>query len=157
MSRAGKMVVAAATTNVRSSAAIFCSGGSVSRRSTINCQPCHDFLCCLTSLQFRSATETRSQRTARTLRECDLTKLSSCPSRPRTGTKLIRRSSFVIAQTGRRYFAAFFSPWRAGASREGCLASARRSVFFRRFARFLALSLPRLCPMNVNFRPLVVP
>src|SRR5206468_4028216 len=28
------------------------------------------------------------------------------------------------------------------------LASARRSVFFRRFARFLALSLPLLCPIS---------
>jgi hypothetical protein len=28
------------------------------------------------------------------------------------------------------------------------LASARRSVFFRRFARFLALSLPLLCPIG---------
>jgi hypothetical protein len=31
------------------------------------------------------------------------------------------------------------------------LASARRSVFFRRFARFLALSLPLLCPINLIF------
>ncbi len=49
------------------------------------------------------------------------------------------------------YFSAFFCPWRAGASREGCLASARRSVFFRRLARFLALSLPLLCPISLNF------
>jgi hypothetical protein len=63
----------------------------------------------------------------------------------------------IIAEVARRYFAAFFSPWRAGASREGCLASARRSVFFRRFARFLALSLPRLCPINVNLPLIVVP
>ena len=62
----------------------------------------------------------------------------------------------VIAEVARRYFAAFFSSWRAGASREGCLASARRSVFFRRLARFLALSLPLLCPINVNLRPVVV-
>ena len=58
---------------------------------------------------------------------------------------------------GLRYFAAFFSPSRVEASREGCLASARRSVFFRRVARFLTLSLPLLCPINVNFRPLVLP
>jgi hypothetical protein len=40
-----------------------------------------------------------------------------------------------------RVFAAFF-PWRAVALCEGCLASARRSVFLRRLARFLTLSLP---------------
>ena len=76
---------------------------------------------------------------------------------PRRGTKLIRPSSCIIAAVARRYFAAFFSPWRVGAWREGCLASARRSVFFRRFARFFALSLPLLCPINVNSRPVVVP
>jgi hypothetical protein len=42
------------------------------------------------------------------------------------------------------YFAAF-----------AFLASARRSVFFRRLARFLALSLPWLCPISFNLRPLV--
>jgi hypothetical protein len=36
-------------------------------------------------------------------------------------------------------------------------ASARRSVFFRRLARFFALSLPLLFPINVNLRPLVAP
>ena len=36
------------------------------------------------------------------------------------------------------YFAFFF------------FASARRLVFFRRFARFLALSLPLLCPISFN-------
>jgi len=55
-----------------------------------------------------------------------------------------------------RYFVAFF-PWRAVASCEGCLASARRSVFFLRLARFLALSLPLLCPIRLNFRPLIAP
>jgi hypothetical protein len=45
------------------------------------------------------------------------------------------------------YFVSAFFPWRAVASREGCLASARRSAFFRRLARFLALSLPLLCPI----------
>jgi hypothetical protein len=40
------------------------------------------------------------------------------------------------------YFAVFFSR-RAVASREGCfLAAARRSIFLRRTARFLTLSLP---------------
>jgi hypothetical protein len=34
------------------------------------------------------------------------------------------------------------------------LASARRSVFFRRFARFLALSLPWLCPITSKTHPL---
>lgn len=67
------------------------------------------------------------------------------------------RPNSCLAEVGRYYFAAFFSSWRAGASRDDCLASARRSVFFRRFARFLALSLPLLCPMNVNLRPVVVP
>ncbi len=56
-----------------------------------------------------------------------------------------------------RYFSAFFSPSRAVVPRlrgEGCFASARRSVFFRRFARFLALSLPLLCPIIPNTLPL---
>ena len=62
-----------------------------------------------------------------------------------------------MAEIGQRYFAVLFSLWRAEAPREGCLASARRSAFFRRLARFLKLSLPLLCPINVNFRPVVVP
>jgi len=33
------------------------------------------------------------------------------------------------------------------------LATARRSFFFRRRARFLTLSLPWLCPIGVNTRP----
>ena len=44
------------------------------------------------------------------------------------------------------YFAAFFFFPRA-----------RRSVFFRRLARFLALSLPLLFPISLNLRPLVAP
>ena len=44
------------------------------------------------------------------------------------------------------YFADFFF-----------LASARRSVFFRRFARFLALSLPLLCPISLNVRLFAAP
>jgi hypothetical protein len=40
------------------------------------------------------------------------------------------------------YFADFFF-----------FASARRSVFFRRLARFLALSLPLLCPIIPNTLP----
>src|SRR6516164_971077 len=48
------------------------------------------------------------------------------------------------------YLLAFF-PWRAVASREGCFALARRSYFFRRLARFLALSLPLLCPIGLTF------
>jgi hypothetical protein len=36
------------------------------------------------------------------------------------------------------------------------LASARRSVFFRRLARLLALSLPLLLPISLNLRPIVV-
>ena len=44
------------------------------------------------------------------------------------------------------YFADFFF-----------LASARRSVFFRRFARFLALSLPLLCPICLNVRLFAAP
>jgi hypothetical protein len=55
-------------------------------------------------------------------------------------------SSASISEAGvaRRYFAA------------GCflLASARRSVFFRRLARFLALSLPLLFPISFKTRPL---
>src|SRR6266481_4659376 len=41
----------------------------------------------------------------------------------------------------------------AGRYFAGCcffLASARRSFFFRRFARFLALSLPLLCPIRTQ-------
>ena len=48
------------------------------------------------------------------------------------------------AEVAARYFAAF-----------AFLASARRSVFFRRLARFFTLSLPRLCPISLNLRPLV--
>jgi len=72
---------------------------------------------------------------------------SSCP---RTGTKLIRLSSCVIAAVAPRYLPAFF-PWRAVASPEGCFALARRSCFFRRLARFWALSLPLLCPISPTF------
>jgi hypothetical protein len=43
-------------------------------------------------------------------------------------------------------FAAFFLSF---------FASTRRSVFFRRLARFLALSLPRLCPITLNLGPLL--
>jgi hypothetical protein len=64
--------------------------------------------------------------------------------------KLIRLSSCVIAAVAPRYLPAFFL-WRAVASREGCFALARRSFFFRRLARFLALSLPLLCPMSPTF------
>jgi len=39
------------------------------------------------------------------------------------------------------YFSAFFLFF---------FAKARRSVFFRRFARFLALSLPLLCPIRTQ-------
>src|SRR5215217_529603 len=39
---------------------------------------------------------------------------------------------------------------RAVASSEDCFASARRSPFFLRFARRLALSLPLLCPILRN-------
>lgn len=49
-----------------------------------------------------------------------------------------------------RYLPASFA-WRAVASREGCFALARRSCFFRRLARFLALSLPLLCPISPTF------
>ena len=57
------------------------------------------------------------------------------------------RSDYSETEIAERYFAAF------------CffLASARRSVFFRRLARFLALSLPRLCPIRLNLRALVAP
>ena len=54
---------------------------------------------------------------------------------------------------GKRYFPAFF-PWRAVASREGCFARARRSVFLRHALRFLTLSLPWLCPIIPNTLPL---
>jgi hypothetical protein len=50
------------------------------------------------------------------------------------------------AEVAGRYFPVFFF-----------LASARRSVFFRRLARFLALSLPLLFPITLNLRPLVAP
>src|SRR5713101_1060295 len=45
---------------------------------------------------------------------------------------------------------------RGSRSRVFCflLASARRSVFFRRFARFLALVLPWLCPISFKAHPL---
>ncbi len=45
---------------------------------------------------------------------------------------------------------------RGSRSRVFCflLASARRSVFFRRFARFLALVLPWLCPISFKAYPL---
>ena len=43
-----------------------------------------------------------------------------------------------------RYLVAFFLFF---------LATARRSIFFRRRARFLTLSLPWLCPIGVNTRP----
>ena len=46
------------------------------------------------------------------------------------------------AEVAARYFAAFCFP----------LASARRSVFFRRLARFFTLSLPWLCPIKLNLR-----
>src|SRR5439155_19514309 len=59
-------------------------------------------------------------------------------------------SSCIIAAVAPLYLPAFF-PWRAVASREGCFALARRSFFFRRFARFLALSLPLLCPIGLTF------
>jgi hypothetical protein len=53
-------------------------------------------------------------------------------------------SSASISEAGvaRRYFAACFP-----------FASARRSIFFRRRARFLALSLPLLFPINLNLHP----
>jgi hypothetical protein len=59
------------------------------------------------------------------------------------------RSRFAIseAEVAGRYFAAFCF----------VLASARRSVFFRRLARLLALSLPLLLPISLNLRPLVAP
>ena len=69
---------------------------------------------------------------------------------PRTATKLIRLSSCVIAAVAPRYLPASFA-WRAVASREGCFALARRSCFCRRLARFLALSLPLLCPIASTF------
>src|SRR6266478_7315965 len=69
---------------------------------------------------------------------------------PRTATKLIRLSSCVIAAVAPRYLPASFA-WRAVASREGCFALASRSCFFRRLARFLALSLPLLCPIAATF------
>jgi len=65
-----------------------------------------------------------------------------------------RRCATKKLRSQRRYFPAFF-PWRAVASCEGCFASARRSFFFRRLARFLALSLPLLCPISPDLRPLV--
>jgi hypothetical protein len=49
------------------------------------------------------------------------------------------------AEVAGRYFAAFCFD----------LASAMRSVFFRRLARFLALSLPLLFPIKLNLRPSV--
>ena len=70
--------------------------------------------------------------------------------RVRTETKLIRLSNCVIAAVSPRYLPASFA-WRAVASREGCFALARRSCFFRRLARFLALSLPLLCPISRTF------
>jgi hypothetical protein len=48
--------------------------------------------------------------------------------------------SFSAAERPRRYFAAFF-----------LLASARRSIFFRRLARFLTLSLPWLFPIRLQY------
>jgi hypothetical protein len=37
------------------------------------------------------------------------------------------------------------------------LAAARRSIFLRRTARFLMLSLPRLCPIIFYTRPYAAP
>src|SRR4029077_10601652 len=51
-------------------------------------------------------------------------------------------ATFSPAERPRRYFAAFF-----------LLESARRSIFFRRFARFLALSLPWLFPIRPQLSP----
>jgi hypothetical protein len=53
----------------------------------------------------------------------------------------------LAGRTLGRYFAAFSLR----------LASARRSIFFRRRARFLTLSLPWLFPISFNTRPLVAP
>ena len=55
--------------------------------------------------------------------------------------------SYFIFSRGSHYFAVFFLFF---------FVKARRSVFFRRFARFLTLSLPLLCPINVKFHPVVV-
>ena len=61
-------------------------------------------------------------------------------------TELQKKTDTFLARVG-RYFAGF------------CLrfARARRSVFLRRLARFLALSLPLLFPISLNLRPLVAP
>lgn len=69
------------------------------------------------------------------------------------------RSVSLIPQlcSSSRLFAVFLSPRRAAVPRlrdDCCVASARRSFFFRRFARFLTLSLPRLCPIIFNLHPL---
>jgi hypothetical protein len=56
-------------------------------------------------------------------------------------------TSISEAEVAGRYFSAFCF----------VLASARRSVFFRRLARFLALSLPLLFPISRNLRALVAP
>jgi hypothetical protein len=63
------------------------------------------------------------------------------------------RFTFYVACPARSILTSNFRKGRD----EGCFASARRSAFFRRLARFLKLSLPLLCPINVNFRPVVVP
>ncbi len=52
-------------------------------------------------------------------------------------------SRFVALNLPQGYFAGFFLLF---------LAAARRSIFFRRRARFLTLSLPWLCPIGVNTR-----
>ena len=55
-----------------------------------------------------------------------------------------------MAAVAPRYLPASFAR-RAVASRDGCFALARRSCFCRRLARFLALSLPLLCPISRTF------
>lgn len=63
----------------------------------------------------------------------------------------------AIVRSATGYFD-FFFPWRAVASGEGWfLADARRSIFLRRTARFLMLSLPRLCPISFDSRLLNAP
>jgi hypothetical protein len=60
---------------------------------------------------------------------------------------VVRGPSSVLCVPSSSYFVGFFF----------CFASASRSVFFRRLARFLKLSLPLLCPISFNPRLHVAP
>src|ERR1700751_6033306 len=75
--------------------------------------------------------------------ELALKSSTRCPRRTRGAMLNVRRDPDCFPGQSKDKVAA-----RYLAVRCFCLASARRSFFFRRFARFLALSLPLLCPIG---------